>query len=193
MTRRGPVTSSILAGVVALAAARAEAQEGGKPETTNSRVCAPGIQISCPCPGGAAPGTQVCDDDGARYSPCACAAPPVAPVVLSTRGDCLGTSPPPKPEVRYEHANLPLMIGGIVLLSVGIVTTVTGAALYKIDEDKRVTPAAGIILSAIGGFITLAAPASIILGAIKVPVTPRKGRGAQVVMEPSLTGLRFTF
>ncbi|MDI3288284.1 hypothetical protein [Polyangium sp. 15x6] len=39
-----------------------------------SKECVPGQQVACACPAGAQ-GTQVCDDEGARYSPCACDAP----------------------------------------------------------------------------------------------------------------------
>lgn len=35
-------------------------------------VCTPGIQISCPCPGGAPGGVQVCNQDGSGYGACSC-------------------------------------------------------------------------------------------------------------------------
>lgn len=37
---------------------------------TDATGCMPGQQVSCACPGGAAPGVQICEADGARFGVC---------------------------------------------------------------------------------------------------------------------------
>lgn len=181
MTRRGQLTSWMIAGALALSGAVAEAQDATGPGTAKPRACVPGIQISCPCPGGAPPGIQVCDGEGSRYSPCACTAPPGAPIL------------PPKSDVPYEYSNVTLMISGIVLLGIGNVNIVTGVVLYQRDEARHVTPAEGLITIGLGIAAAILSPALIIPGALRVPVSPTKAKASSVTIEPTPTGLRFTF
>ncbi|MRG98097.1 hypothetical protein [Polyangium spumosum] len=56
-----------------------------------SKECVPGQQVACACAAGAQ-GTQVCDDEGARYLPCVCGAPAAA-----TPGARAGVGEPPRP------------------------------------------------------------------------------------------------
>lgn len=191
--RRGQLMSWMIAGVVALSGAVAEAQDGAEPGTAKPRACVPGIQISCPCPGGAPPGVQVCDGEGARYSPCECTAPPVAPAVTSVREAGSGASSPPKAQVQYEYSNVTLMIAGIVLLGIGNVNIVSGVVLYQRDEARHVTPAEGLITIGLGIAAALLSPALIAPGASRVPVSPSKAKASSVTIEPTSTGLRFTF
>lgn len=140
MTRRGQLTSWMIAGALALSGAVAEAQDATE-----------------------------------------CTAPPVAPIL------------PPKSAVPYEYSNVTLMISGIVLLGIGNVNIVTGVVLYQRDEARHVTPADGLITIGLGIAAAILSPALIIPGALRVPVSPSKAKVSSVTIEPTPTGLRFTF
>ena len=112
--------------------------------------------------------------------------PPVAPAVTSAIS-------PPKAPVQYEYSNVTLMISGIVLLGIGNVNIVTGLVLYQRDEARHVTPADGLITMGLGIAAALLSPALIAPGAMRVPVSPSKAKASSVTIEPTLTGLRFTF
>jgi len=62
-----------------------------------SKQCVPGQQVACACPGGAS-GSQVCDDEGARFLPCTCEAPAVA--ATTTRA---GEPPRPRPVLAKKQ------------------------------------------------------------------------------------------
>lgn len=58
-----------------------------------TRACVPGASQSCPCPGGGAPGVQVCTDDGLRFgacSGCQTAPPPDVPCARNCAGRACG-------------------------------------------------------------------------------------------------------
>jgi len=63
-----------------------------------SKQCVPGQQVACACPGGGE-GAQVCDEEGAKFLPCACAAEvPPGP----TRAPEATVRPPPRAKVEVR-------------------------------------------------------------------------------------------
>lgn len=170
---RGAFAWWVVAGGVALFGAGAEAQEAASSGTAKAPGCVPGIQVACPCPGGAPNGVQVCASDGLRYSTC----------------DCAGG----KPALQYEYRNAALMVSGIILLGIGNVNVATGALVYKNEQDDHVTPVDGILAMGLGGLAMLLAPGLIAAGAERVPVPPNKAKPPSVAIEPTLTGVRVTF
>lgn len=58
-----------LLGLIVAAVACGSSGEG---DTSNNSPCTAGQQTSCPCPGGAPDGVQVCNSDGRGYGACDC-------------------------------------------------------------------------------------------------------------------------
>lgn len=180
-----------VAGIVALLASTATAQEKGGGEGT--RACAPGLQVGCACSGGAVTGIQVCRDDGTGYSACECPGAAGAPATgVASRTD---VAAPPGDAGAIERGSLPMIIGGVVALGMGVATLGTGVGLYVQDESRNRTPAAGILLSGLGGAATLAAIPILLIGLVlERPRPVTKGAPhASITIAPAANGLRFTF
>ncbi|MEZ4300107.1 MAG: hypothetical protein R3B70_34485 [Polyangiaceae bacterium] len=181
-------------------AAEARAQDKGASENA-AAACAPGLQVACACLGGAVTGIQVCREDGTGYSACEC--PPAgatpAPSASVARGAAAGAAPGDSAagevERPVERGSLPALICGLVGLSLGLTGIGTGIALYVEDEAKRVTPAAGIILSGLGGAAAFIAIPAIFVGIFYPNSAPPSAKpGARpIAISPTPNGLAFRF